>query len=325
MIEVDLIVVIILAFFFGILFFIADFFEHKHHQLHISLIAGISVTYFFLVVLPEVAEGMPEYPLHLQIFEYLFILIGFIFIHVSEKIILQKVEIKSQKKMRRLIKMEKNLELVENNIENVMENELKNDDLDVKTIKHLNHTITSLKEQEEAIKAEIEQYKLKIQNHINYDLSELRFFTNFIYHILIGIILIGLLFIDLLTGILFFIFAWFRTIISNRSERHIIFTDLEIYEESDFGKNLFKKILLGFSALSGVFIGFLFELILPVKIELELIYILFSFISGVILYTIVREVIPEKETGRVSLFLLGAIGFAIFIFLIKISITIAYN
>ena len=322
MIEVDLIIVITLAIIFGILLFIADFFEHKHHQLHASLIAGISVAYFFLVVLPEVAENMPEYPLHLQIFEYLFILIGFIFVHVSEKFILQKVEVKSQKRMRKLITMEKDLELVEENIENVMENELKKDKLDVKTIKHLNQTITSLKEQEEAIKAEIEQYKLKIQKHINKDLSELRFFTNFTYHILVGIILIGLLFIDLLTGILFFIFAWFRSIISNRSERHLIFTDLEIYEESGFGKNLIKKTLLGLSAISGVFIGLLFELILPIKIELELIYILFSFISGVILYTIVREVIPEKEKGNPIYFLLGAVGFTIIILFIKIFTTL---
>ena len=109
MIDVDLIIGIIIAIIFGIAFFIADFFEHKHHQLHASLIAGISVAYFFLIVLPEVAEGMPEYPLHLQIFEYLFILIGFIFFHVSEKLILQKVEVKSQKRMRKLLKMEGNL------------------------------------------------------------------------------------------------------------------------------------------------------------------------------------------------------------------------
>ena len=114
----------------------------------------------------------------------------------------------------------------------------------------------------------------------------------------------------------------FRIIISNRSERHIIFTDLEIYEESDFSKNLIKKTLLGLSALTGVFIGLLFELILPVKIELELIYILFSFISGVILYTIVREVIPEKEKGNPFYFLLGAVGFIIIILFIKIFSTL---
>lgn len=318
MIEVDLIIVITLAIIFGIAFFIADFFDHEHHQLHASLIAGISVAYFFLVVLPEVAKGMPEYPLHLEMFEYLFILIGFIFVHVSEKLILQKVEVKSQKRMRRLITMEKDLEMVEKNIENVLESELKEEKLDIAALKNLNETILGLKEQEETIKKEIEQYKVKIQNHLNKDLSEFRFFTNFAYHFFVGIILVGLLFIELLVAFLFFIFAWFRTIVSNRSERHIIFTDLEIYEERGFGKNLIKKTLLGLSALTGVFIGLLLELILPVKIELELIYILFSFISGVILYTIVREVIPEKEKGNPFYFLLGAVGFTIIILIIKI-------
>lgn len=322
MIEVDLIIVIIIAIIFGTAFFIADFFEHKHHQLHISLIAGISVAYFFLVVLPEVAEGMPEYPLHLQLFEYFFILMGFIFFHVSEKLILQKVESKSQKRMRKLLKMEKDLELVEENIENVLESELQQEKLDIAALKNLNESILGLKEQEETIKKEIEQYKLKIQNRLNKDLSEFRYFTNFAYHLLVGIILVGLLFIEFLAAFLFFIFAWFRIIISNRSERHIIFTDLEIYEESDFGINLIKKTLLGLSALTGVFIGLVFELILPVKIELELIYILFSFISGVILYTIVREVIPEKEKGNPFYFLLGAVGFIIIILIIKIFPTL---
>lgn len=322
MIEIDLIIIIIIAIIFGTAFFIADFFEHKHHQLHISLIAGISVAYFFLVVLPEVASGMPEYLLNFEIFEYFFILMGFIFFHVSEKLILQKVESKSQKRMRKLLKMEKDLEFVEENIENVLESELQEEKLDIAALKNLNESILGLKEQEKTIKKEIEQYKLKIQNHLNKDLSEFRFFTNFTYHLLVGIILVGLLFIEFLAAFLFFIFAWFRIIISNRSERHIIFTDLEIYEETDYGPNLIKKTLLGLAALTGVFIGLVFELVLPIKIELELIYILFSFISGVILYTIVREVIPEKEKGNPLYFLVGAVGFIIIILFIKIFTTL---
>jgi len=161
LIEIDLIIIIILAIIFGIAFFIGDFFEHKHHQLHASLIAGISVSYFFLVVLPEVSEGLPEYPLNLRMFEYLYILIGIIFVHISEKLILQKVEGKSQKRMRRLLKMEGDLELVEKNIENVLESELQEEKLDIAAVKNLNETILGLKEKEKTIKTEIEQYKIK--------------------------------------------------------------------------------------------------------------------------------------------------------------------
>ena len=319
--EISPLILVILAIFFGLLFFIAYYFEHEHHQLHTSLIAGISLSYFFLVVLPDIAEGLPEYPLHLRMFEYLFILIGIIFVHVSEKFILQRVEAKSQKRMRKLLRMEGDLEIVEENIENVLESELQEDKLDIAALKNLNETIISLKAQEDVYKAQIQQFKVKIQNHLNKDLSEFRFFTNFSYHFLIGIILVGLLFIEFIGALLFFIFAWFRTIIANRKEKHIIFSDLEIYEISDFDESKIKKVILALAAIIGVFFGLIFEFLLPIQIELELIYILYSFISGVILYTIIREVIPERETGRVSLFLLGAIGFAVIIFIIKITTT----
>jgi len=86
--SANLILTLILALTFGILFFIADYYEHKIFQLHASYIAGISVVYFFLIVLPEIAERLPEFPFHLDIFEYLFVLIGFVFVHITEKIII---------------------------------------------------------------------------------------------------------------------------------------------------------------------------------------------------------------------------------------------
>ena len=63
--SVNLIIVLILGLVFGVLFFIADFFENKLIQVHASLIAGISISYFFLIVLPEIAERLPESPFDL--------------------------------------------------------------------------------------------------------------------------------------------------------------------------------------------------------------------------------------------------------------------
>ncbi|MBD3255603.1 MAG: hypothetical protein GF383_10960 [Candidatus Lokiarchaeota archaeon] len=309
--------IILLGVFFSGLFFLSDYFDHRLIKLHASLIAGISVAYFFLVVLPEVDEGLPEYPLHLKVFEYLFILIGFSFIHISEKLILQKVEGKSQKRMRKLVQMEKTLEAVEDNIEKLISDELRHDRFDKLALKEMASVAVSLHEQESEMKTQIDNYKTKIQDHINRDLHELRYFTNIAYHFLVGIILIGLLFIELIPAILFFFFAWFRASITSRSERHIIFTDLEIYEYEGTEESLPKKIISASSTISGVLLGLLFELILPINIELELLYILFSFISGVILYTIVREIIPEKEKGNPFYFLLGVIGFTIFIFILR--------
>jgi len=308
--------IIVISIIFGVLFFIVDFYQRKHPKLDLSLIAGISIAYFFLVLLPEIAENIPQFPLGLKIFEYLFVVIGFVFVHVSEKLILQKVESKSQKRMRKLLVKEKTLEEVERNIEKILTRELEQENIDTTALKDISQTISALNDQEQEFKTEINRYKSKIQNHINEELAKLRFFTNFTYHFLVGIIVVGLLAMDLITGILFFLFAWFRAIITNRSEGHLIFTDLEIYETSNFEENITRKYILAFANLIGIFIGIGLDLILFEYTETF--YILFSFISGVILYTIVREVIPEKEKGKPLYFLIGFVGFTVVIFIINI-------
>ncbi|MCK4383184.1 MAG: hypothetical protein KAW66_07825 [Candidatus Lokiarchaeota archaeon] len=307
---------------FGALFFVVDFYERKHPKLSISLIAGISISYFFLELLPKIAENMPVFPFELVIFEYLFVLIGFVFVHISEKLILQKVESKSQRRMRKLIGKEKILQIVEENIENILSKELEKDDLDDIALKDIAQTIADLHKGGEAFKETIKRYKAKIQKHINEDLSNLRFFTNFSYHLLVGIIVVGLLAFEEegeakpIGGILFFLFAWFRAVITNRSESHIIFTDLEIYETFDIDENRTRKYVLALSNFLGVIIGLLLDLI---GFEYsEIFFIFYSFTSGVILYTIVKEVIPEKEKGKPLYFLIGFIGFTVAIFIISI-------
>ena len=314
--TVNLIVVIVLSIVFGVFFFIAEYFEHRLFELHASYIAGISVVYFFLIVLPEIAERLPEFPFHLEIFEYLFVLFGFIFVHISEKFILQKVEASTQKKMRKLIQKEKILESVEHNMEKILTSELKHENLDELALKDIARTLSDLNDQEEKMKTNINNYKIKIQNHINKELKRFRFFTDYTYHFLVGIILVGLLRIELVGGILFFFYAFFRTILSKRSERHLIFTDLDIYEETGYKMRGKMKYILATSALTGIIFGLIINALLPKN--LELLFIFYSFISGVILYVIVREVIPEKEKGDPIKFLIGLIGFAVVIIIINI-------
>jgi len=314
--SINFTIIAVISLVFGALFFVVDFYERKHPKLNISLIAGISISYFFLVLLPEIAENIPVFPFELTIFEYLFVLIGFVFVHTSEKFILQKVESKSQRRMRKLIEKEKIVADVEENIENILTKELEKEKFDPEALKDIAQTIANLHKQGGEFNEEINRYKAKIQTHINEDLSKLRFFTNFSYHLLVGIIVVGLLAFDIISGILFFLFAWFRAIITNRSEKHIIFTDLEIYEINDVEANTTKKYILAFSNFIGVVFGLILDLI---AFEFtEMFYILFSFISGVILYTIVREIIPEKEKGKPSYFLIGFVGFTIVIFVINI-------
>ncbi|MFW9826353.1 MAG: hypothetical protein ACFFEY_01895 [Candidatus Thorarchaeota archaeon] len=308
--------VLIISIAFGVFFFTADYYEHKIIKLHASFIAGISVAYFFLIVLPEIPERLPEAPFDLKLFEYLFVLIGFSFVHITEKFILQKVESKTQKKMRKLLEKEKILESVEHSMEKILNEQLMRESIDKSALTDISRTLTSLNQQEEEMKLNIENYKIKIQNKINKELKRFRYFTDYIYHLLVGIILVGLLTIELIGGILFFIYAFFRTVITKRSEAHLIFTDLEIYEEVIVDEKFHVKIILGSSALLGIVIGLIIKSIFPVN--LELLFIFYSFISGVILYVIVREVIPEREKGDPLKFLIGLIGFSLIIIIINL-------
>jgi zinc transporter ZupT len=312
----DVLIIIFIAIAFGIFFFIADYYEHEIIRLHASFIAGISIAYFFLIVLPEIAQRLPAAPFDLNFFEYLFVLVGFSSVHITEKLILQKVESKTQTKMRKLVQKEKVLESVERNMEKILTEELKHESLDEAALKDIAQTLSTLNEQEEEMKNSINNYKIKIQNRMNKDLRRFRFITDYIYHFLIGIILIGLLMIEFVGGILFFIFAFFRTIITKRSEAHLIFTDLEIYEVPKYDEKLKIKWLLATSVLTGIIVGIILKLIFSVNIEL--LFIFYSFISGVILYVIVREVVPEKEKGDPIKFVIGLIGFTIIIIFINI-------
>ncbi|HDZ18245.1 MAG TPA: hypothetical protein ENH75_08145 [archaeon] len=312
----DSIIIIVLALIFGTFFFLADYFEHELVRLHSSFIAGISVVYFFLIVLPEISVRLPENPFDMELFKYLFVLVGFVFIHITEKLILQKVESGSQKKMRKLLAKEKLLEIVEHNMEKILTRELKNDKLDKAALKDIARTLTELNDQEEEMKSQINIYKIKIQDHISKDLHEFRLLTDYVYHFLVGIILIGLLSIETMSGILFFFYAIFRAFISKRSEQHIIFTDLDIYEEAEHEHRLVVKLFLSTSAFAGILTGILMKIF--ISINVEFLFIFYSFISGVILYVIVREVIPEKEKGDISKFLIGLIGFTMIIVIINI-------
>lgn len=314
--NLDYLILVFLVIFLGILFFLIEFFEKGFPKIHISYIAGISLAYFFFVILPEISEKIPQYPFGLEVFEFFFVVVGFVFVHIIEKLILQNVEQKSQEEIRKLIKKEKTLELVEKNIENLLTKELNQEEFDQYSLKEMSNELISLNKKEEIIKNQIENYKIKIQDKISQDLANLRLFINILYHLIIGIILVGLIFLEFLGGILFFFFAFFRTIVSIRRIPHSIFTDLEIYEKPEIIQSRFKKYINASSSLIGIFLGIVFDVLLP--INLEYFYIIYSFISGAILYAIVREILPEKEKGKPIKFITGFLGFSNVIFVFNI-------
>jgi hypothetical protein len=305
---------VILVIVFGLIYLIVDEF-HEYFKLNNSLIAGSSLAYFFLVVLPEISAGIPVLPLHLQAFEYIFVLLGFITVHLSEKLIMQKIEQKAKEKVRFLIQREHILEKVEHNL---ITKDLRDDIYDssnsIEELREIAQVIIDLHLQEEKMEEEIDLLKIKIHDHINEDMDRVRWISTFIYHIIIGLILYALFLSDLIVdGVLFFIFAMFMAVVSIRYSRQVVIPDIDIAIE--YKVNPKKKLL----SASGVLIGSIIALILGLFIpfNLELIYLVFSFISGVILYPIVRDIIPESESGKPFFFFLGVVILACIIGVIR--------
>ena len=258
---INFIFIAIFSLLFGALFFIVEFYHRELPKIDISLIAGVSISYFFLVILSEIAENIPVFPFEITTFEYLPVLIGFVFVHTSEKLILQSAESKSQRRMRKLIEKEKNFDGVEDNIQNLLTIELEKEDLDDITLRDIAQTLKDLNRKSTMFKSRINRYKAKIEKHLILSLADLRFFTNFSYHLFVGIIVVGLLTHDLIGGILFFLFAWFRAVITNRSEKHTMFTDLEIYDTYDIERHMIRKYIIALSNFIGVLVGLFLDLL----------------------------------------------------------------
>jgi hypothetical protein len=182
-------------------------------------------------------------------------------------------------------------------------------DYDKHSLNEIATKLYAFSHQEELLLIQDRSLKVKIQNHINERLDVLHMYTNFGYHLIIGIILFVLLLQGFVIAGLFFVFAFFKALTSKTSNDVVLFPGIEVNEESN--EPLYLKIIMASSALIGVFVGLLLTTIF--HISMEFIFFLFSFISGVILYTIIREVLPENESGRPLYFLLGIIVFLILI------------
>jgi hypothetical protein len=316
----------------GVLFFYLDY-TQKGPRLHRSFLAGFSMSYFFLVVLPEVSLNLPEIPEYLENFKFGFILLGFIFVHLAEKLIFKTVAQEAQKQAKELDQREFNLKMVENSIGDFLTSSIRQDDLDIDAIKELNNIILSLNDNHKELAQQIMEIKWNITTNIMRKVDQLQESMKFVYHFLVGAILIGLLQYDWLAGILFFIFAFFMAILSNKARE---LPELEMTLGMDLNRKTeeshshteeshahtdshHSKVLHGFLACSilfGIIWGLIFEII--VGDPLEMLYLSFSFTSGVILYNIMLRVIPKNEKDQLGYFIFGVAVFALFILSINI-------
>ncbi len=303
---------------FGILFILQEVY-HDKIQIHYSFVAGVSITYFFLVMLPEVIRGLPQFPSHLEDFKYFFPLFGFVVILILDKIILQRVEKANQQKISQYSSQTNKLEIVEDRISGFMDDEIQSPHFDRDALREISKAHQSLMKQKEELKKECKELERKIIYHVRKDIDELRDFVDFSYHVLVGIILILFMDHNIVSGILFFSVSFLMAIITGSpvNYQHQLFSDLEInpdaYREIEYKhKSLKHRILLGSSVLIGVFIGLIVQYV--GGIDFDTVYMIFAFIAGVLLYIIVHETIPEKEKGRPLYFGIGFFGFMLFVY-----------
>lgn len=220
-----------IAIVFGIVLAIVHYFSEGIVELFresrkdiVSFIAGISITFIFLLLMPEVYRGMQMLDKYL----FMFILIGFAGFHLIEKKIYQ--------------------------------NESK----------------------------EVLQEELRIVHSV----------TFFLYHFLIGFILLNVLKEDMIIGVLFFAPIVFHTAFSGASLSGI---------HVSIRERMFFKTVLSCSTLAGTLIGYFF------LIHQQIMDATLGFVVGALLYIVIRDSLPRETKGSAAYFILGIVIYSFMI------------
>ncbi len=319
--EGSTIIALILGLVIGILFLLTELYHEKYcfeckgqksKEKQVSIIAGFSIAYFFLKLLPEIFQELSHY--NQEIYTYSAIFVGFCFIHLSEKMILKRVGNQCRTIIKDLVIKKKQLEIEEKVTGHKLNIELERENWDNLKLRKLAESLTGLNKQDKELKEHEKKIKMELESHLNKDLEKVHIVINYFYHIIVGLIIFNLLKENLFSGILFSFFAILKATISNTSNRHIKIFDINIHTKIE--EHNFIKIISITSVLTGVIIGLIFELFYP--LSSFVIFHCFAFISGIILYIIVREVIPQEEKGRPYYFISGATIFIIILIFIEL-------
>ena len=191
----------------------------------VSFSAGIAITYIFLDLFPEFAQGVGQK----REFLFLFLLFGFVIFHIIEKYI-YKQHLSEYKRLKELA---------------------------------LEHSAIS-----------------------------------FIYHFIVGMLIVNFLTQSFKEGLLFFIPVLFYTMVDtipvNRTKSSII------------------KIILAISTLLGIFFVKFIQPILGAETYL----ILIGFVIGALLFTVIRHSIPEGKKGKPLYFVLGVVIYSLILLIL---------
>jgi zinc transporter ZupT len=318
--EKFLLIPIVISIIFGIMFLLAELYHENYcfeckgprsKELQTSLIAGFSIGYFFLKLLPEIFTALSLYNQGILTFVSMFI--GFCLIHLSEKIILKRVGNRSRTIIKDIVIKKTQLEIEGKVTEKRLTKELQKGEWDKLTLTSLASSLVNIIEQESNIKRREKEVEEELETKLNKDLEIVHVVLNYVYHLIIGLIIISLLITNLVSGILFSSFAFLKATISNTSNRHVKILDISIHAKMT-GQNFVKYFSIT-SVLVGIFLGLILELLNPIPLYIT--FQSFAFASGIILYIIVREVIPEQEKGNPNYFLLGTTIFVLILILVE--------
>ena len=144
-------------------------------------------------------------------------------------------------------------------------------------------------------------YQHEKKTRIIQDLSAVHALSFFIYHFILGVVLVNLLNKNLILGSLFFIPIVTYTAVGQVSlkEIHAKVTEKQLV-----------KIFLAESTLIGIIEAVIFQI--PPKIF----YALLGFVAGAMLYHVMRESVPNEREGNALFFLAGAVFYTIIILII---------
>jgi len=320
--EVNIVFALILGLVIGLLFLLTEFYHDRYcfeckgpksKEKQVSIVAGFSIAYFFLKLQPEIFNELSSHNQE-EFTAFSAIFIGFCFIHLSEKMILKRVGNQCRTIIKDLVIKKKQKKIEEKVTEHKLSAELEREKWDKLTLRKLAESLTGLNQQDKELKKHEKEIKLELQSHLNKDLEKVHIVINYFYHLIVGLIIFNLLKDNLISGMLFSFFAILKATISNTSNRHIKIFDINIHTKIE--EHNFIKIISVTSVLTGVVIGLAFELIYP--LSSFVIFHSFAFISGIILYIIVREVIPQEEKGRPYYFISGATIFIVILIFIEV-------
>lgn len=207
--------------------------------------------------------------------------------------------------------------MLEDDLEHVFVGEINHESLDERSLRSIAKKLTNLFRADSRYKTELKQQRREIQEHVSKELSQLRFSYIFVYHLLVGVIGVGLLSEDLVSGLIFFVIAWLISLSISTHRPRLILSDFNI-RELELEEPRRNKMILGFSALIGVAVGLVLMMVTGHGFGLRITGILFSIVAGFLLYRTAKEVLPETEKGNLVQFLVGVLGFSAFILLIEV-------